>query len=229
MRILIADSHSIFRIGLKHVLGGLRAEIRIVEADGIDAAIEAIVNSPSIDLAIVELSAPGMDGGNGISRLCSRQVDLPVIVVAADVTRAAALRVVERGAMGLVPKTATGEEVLEAIDTVLEGRVWLPKAAVRPARREATNATAGNSGLDANGLDRLRNLTRRQREVLEQLGRRKIQCCHRARTRPCRRDGAHSCLGDPEEPERQQPDPGGDPREPVLKRLKRPRARGFHS
>ena len=169
MRILIADSHSIFRIGLKHVLGGLRAEIRIVEADGIDAAIEAIVNSPSIDLAIVELSAPGMDGGNGISRLCSRQVDLPVIVVAADVTRAAALRVVERGAMGLVPKTATGEEVLEAIDTVLEGRVWLPKAAVRPARREATNATAGNSGLDANGLDRLRNLTRRQREVLEQL------------------------------------------------------------
>ena len=169
MRILIADSHSIFRIGLKHVLGGLRAEIRIVEADGIDAAIEAIVNSPSIDLAIVELSAPGMDGDNGISRLCSRQVDLPVIVVAADVTRAAALRVVERGAMGLVPKTATGEEVLEAIDTVLEGRVWLPKAAVRPARREATNATAGNSGLDANGLDRLRNLTRRQREVLEQL------------------------------------------------------------
>lgn len=169
MRILIADSHSIFRIGLKHVLGGLRAEIRIVEADGFDAAIEAIVNSPSIDLAIVELSAPGMDGGNGISRLCSRQVDLPVIVVAADVTRAAALRVVERGAMGLVPKTATGEEVLEAIDTVLEGRVWLPKAAVRPARREATNATAGNSGLDANGLDRLRNLTRRQREVLEQL------------------------------------------------------------
>ena len=169
MRILIADSHSIFRIGLKHVLGGLRAEIRIVEADGFDAAIEAIVNSPSIDLAIVELSAPGMDGGNGISRLCSRQVDLPVIVVAADVTRAAALRVVERGAMGLVPKTASGEEVLEAIDTVLEGRVWLPKAAVRPARREATNATAGNSGLDANGLDRLRNLTRRQREVLEQL------------------------------------------------------------
>jgi DNA-binding NarL/FixJ family response regulator len=170
MRILIADNHSIFRIGLKHVLGGLRGGIRVVEADGIDDAIEAIESAPSIDLAIVELSAPGMDGGNGIARLCSRQVDLPVIVVAADVTRAAALRAVERGAMGLVPKTVTGEEVLEAIDTVMEGRVWLPKAAVGPAGRAALNeAPGGCSDLDTNGLDRMRNLTRRQREVLERL------------------------------------------------------------
>lgn len=169
MRILIADSHSIFRIGLKHALGALRAGIRVVEADGIDSAIEAIENAPPIDLAIVELSAPGMDGGNGIARLCAQRADLPVIVVAADVTRAGALRAVERGAMGLVPKTATGEEVLDAIDTVMDGRVWLPKVAVEPVGRNVANAETGGTGLDANGHERLRNLTRRQHEVLERL------------------------------------------------------------
>ena len=169
MRILITDSHSIFRIGLKHVLGGLRPGLHVVEADGIDGAIEAVGSSPPIDLAIVELSAPGMDGGNGISRLCARQVDLPVIVVAADVTRVGALRAVERGAVGLMPKTATGEEILEAIDTVMEGRVWLPKAAVAPNGHKTMNRGASGGGLDGDGFDRIRNLTRRQHEVLERL------------------------------------------------------------
>ncbi len=169
MRILIADSQSIFRTGLKHVLRSLQVEIRVVETDGIDGALEAIESSSSIDLAIVELSAPGMDGGNGIARLCSRQGGLPVIVVASDITRASALGAVDRGAMGLVPKTAIGEEVLEAIETVMDGRVWLPKAPDGTTGGKVVGEGVCDAGLEAKGLDRLRNLTRRQREVLEKL------------------------------------------------------------
>jgi DNA-binding NarL/FixJ family response regulator len=156
MRILIADRHSIFRIGLKHVLSEPRPEIHVIEANSIDESIDTAM---PIDLAIVELSAPGMDGGNGIVRLCARRDNLAVIVVAGDVTRASAMRAVAHGAMGLVPKSTTGEELLEAIDTVMDGRVWLPRAAIQPAERNKVGSPGGGTVLDPRQLERLNSLT----------------------------------------------------------------------
>ena len=108
MRILVVDTLSIFRIGLRKVLGDLRPDSEVIEAESIDAAVAILRKDDAIDVVLVDLATPGMDEGAGLARLMARRKDLPIVVATADVDRLSAMRAVDRGAMGLISKSVTG-------------------------------------------------------------------------------------------------------------------------
>lgn len=154
MKVLIADDHSLFREGLAHVLAELDSVLDLLHAADCLRALELASAHPDLDLVLLDLEMPGMSGLEALQRLCDRFPALPVVVLSATTHRADMQRALDLGAMGFVPKDATGRQMIQALRLVLAGGLAVPSALVRPA------------------VDDLRaDLTERQREVLALLAR----------------------------------------------------------
>lgn len=163
MKILVADDHALFREGLHYVLAGLGNDVEIFEArDGAEALALAAAR-PNLDLVLLDLAMPGMDGFAGLRALRTRIPAVPVVILAASEDSADVRLALNGGAMGFIPKSSTSSVMLNALRLVLAGGVYLPPAFLeKSTRRGATESTAPT--LDALGL------TTRQQDVLKLLG-----------------------------------------------------------
>jgi DNA-binding NarL/FixJ family response regulator len=170
MRFLVADDHAVFRVGLLYLLQRLDPEAEILEASDYAEALDIAEREEAIDLILVDLLMPGVEGYSGISGLRDRARAAPIVVVSARENPADVQASLDNGAMGYLPKSSSSEVMLNAIRLVLAGGMYLPPALLghRDGDRRA-------NGLDTNlGQPRLsdqvaRNLTRRQRDVMRLL------------------------------------------------------------
>ncbi len=70
LRILVADDHALFRAGLRHLLTHFADEPHIVEAQDFEETQRLLSEADSLDLLLLDLNMPGMDGIAAIRRLC---------------------------------------------------------------------------------------------------------------------------------------------------------------
>lgn len=162
MKILIADDHELFRDGLKHVLDQLGDDLTIVEASDFPQAIAAVECEPDIDIALVDLSMPGMTWEEGVRRVRELlQEQSPLIILSASDERRHVIQAVNLGAAGFIPKTSSSRLMLSALKLVLSGGVYLPPALLDMGPSD--NGPLTNE--QAVGF-----LTPRQREVLILMG-----------------------------------------------------------
>ena len=164
MKVLVADDHSVFRTGLKHVLKSLDDNVDIVEAANFSEAIDAISNGEKVDLILIDLLMPGMEPFEGLRAMADRCVDVPLVVVSAVENRQDTLRAIDLGAMGYIPKTASGDEFLRLLRLVLDGEIVLPRMLM--GRREQSASPIPQSRGPVARSEQLDGLTKRQREVL---------------------------------------------------------------
>ena len=164
MRVLVADDHSVFRTGLKHVLKSLDDDVDIVEAANFQEAIDAVSEQDKIDLILVDLLMPGMEPFEGLRAMTDRCTDVPLVVVSAVENRQDTLRAIDLGAMGYIPKTASGDEFLRLLRLVLDGEIVLPRMLM--GRREQSSSPVSQSRGPVARSEQLDGLTKRQREVL---------------------------------------------------------------
>lgn len=166
MKILICDDHALFRQGMRLVLSELDPEAQILEAEEGEEALRIVSNDEDIDLLLLDLSMPGMDGWISLRQLRSRYPALPVVIVSASETPDDVEKALEGGASGFLPKSSTTDELVAALRQVLDGELYVPEKLLTPARSSAPPAPQGTgSG------ERLTGLSERQREVLELMGR----------------------------------------------------------
>lgn len=78
--LLLVDDHSIVREGLKRVLEALAREWSISKADGGFQTLECL-GRQTVDLAIVDLSMPGMNGLDLIRRIKSEFPSVFILVL----------------------------------------------------------------------------------------------------------------------------------------------------
>src|SRR5947207_1897513 len=127
MKILLADDHALIRSGLRNELSELDAAVQFLEAWDADSLRQMLdLHAVDLDLALIDLAMPGMDGAGTIADLRQRYPMVPLIVIsgADPVTDAqAALRA---GAAGFIPKAALSKVMLQAIRLVLAGGRYLP-------------------------------------------------------------------------------------------------------
>lgn len=126
MRILLADDHSLFREGLLHVLKELGTEPDVVQAADYPGAIETAERNPDLDLALLDLNMPGMDGLTGVRTFRNKFPLLPVIVLSASESPDDVKHALDSGVLGYIPKSSTAPVMLSAIKLVLAGGVYLP-------------------------------------------------------------------------------------------------------
>jgi len=164
MRILLADDHSLFREGLLHVLKELGTDPDVVQAADYPGAIETAERNPDLDLALLDLNMPGMDGLTGVRTFRNKFPLLPVIVLSASESPDDVKHALDAGVLGYIPKSSTAQLMLSAIKLVLAGGVYLPSLLLGHDGGAEHAATARTAGAAPKATTR--GLTERQLQVL---------------------------------------------------------------
>ena len=158
--IIIADDHPLFRGALRQALNGLGESVEIVESGDFDATRQAVIDHPDADIMLLDLAMPGVSGLSGLISLRAEFVSLPVVIVSASDDGATIRRVLDLGASGFIPKSASIDEIRAAVRAVLDGEVWVP-ASIDVAEEADTEVQ--------DLIRRLQTLTPQQSRVLGML------------------------------------------------------------
>ncbi len=125
LHIVIIDDHPLFRDALKLTLQNRLAAASIEAAGSLEEALK-LISAREIDLVLLDLTMPGVQGLSGLLYLRAQYASVPVIVISATEDRAVARNCLAFGAAGYVPKSANVTRINEAIDKVLAGGIFLP-------------------------------------------------------------------------------------------------------
>lgn len=136
MHILLADDHNLVREGLKPFLERLADDVTVIEAADIEGALTAGRAAPTVDLAILDLMMPGMNGFAGLGAVKGAFPDIPVVILSGHITRSDVLAAIDAGAAGFIPKTISGSALVSALRLVLDGERYLPSAVLAAGGEE---------------------------------------------------------------------------------------------
>jgi DNA-binding NarL/FixJ family response regulator len=163
MKILFADDHPLMREGVRHVLIQIEAEVEIVDAYDWPSLFAAAAAHADVDLALVDLNMPGSPGLAGIVAFRARHPEVPLVVLSASESARDIQAVLDAGALGYIPKASPQAVMLNALQLVLAGGVYVPPLLLDAAPGLHASQVADFSALAQTGL------TTRQTEVLRLL------------------------------------------------------------
>ena len=128
IKVLLADDHSIVREGLRRVLEDSNEIEVIAEAADGETALDKAMNTKP-DVAVIDISMPGMDGLEVVTRLKSYCSDVPVLVLTMHDEAQYVIRAIEAGAMGYVTKQSAPEQLVAAVKKIHAGGRYLTEKA----------------------------------------------------------------------------------------------------
>jgi two-component system invasion response regulator UvrY len=128
IRVLIADDHKIVRDGLRRILAAT-ADIEVAaEAASGDEAL-ALVRANDYDVAMLDMSMPGLSGVDLIKRLKIERPKLRILVLSMHGEDQYAARALKAGASGYLNKDSASELLVGAIRKIAAGGVHIGEAA----------------------------------------------------------------------------------------------------
>jgi two-component system, NarL family, nitrate/nitrite response regulator NarL len=160
VKLLIVDDHPLFRDGLAALLCQASPDTFVVQAASTEEALR-LVDEQIIDAVFMDLVMPGLCGEPAIREFSRRHPDLPVIVLSSSESPSDVRRVLNAGASGYIPKSATAHTVVSALQLVLSGNIYVPPLLVTATLRATDPADTGARSLA--------QLTDRQVDVLKYL------------------------------------------------------------
>ena len=159
IRVLLADDHSIVRAGLRRIVEESEdMEVIAEAADGREAIQQVHKTLP--DVAIIDISMPGIDGLEVVSQLRSFYPKLPIIILTMHEEEQYVVRAIEAGAMGYITKRSAPEQLVKAIRKVHAGFRYLTEDAAELLAVRVAKGAMGRSPLDALSMRELQVLRR---------------------------------------------------------------------
>lgn len=127
MKILLADDHSVVRKGLKSILSeAYPTAIIQEETDG--ASILGSLNQQQWNLIITDISMPGRSGLEVLKDIKQISPQTPVLILSIHTAEQYAIRALKAGASGYLTKESAPEELIKAIQQILNGRKYITAA-----------------------------------------------------------------------------------------------------
>lgn len=124
LRILIADDHAIIRKGLRQILLEEYPSAKIEEVGDAEAAINKTITN-EWDVVICDLSMPGRSGLDVVQHIKQNFPKLPVLILSIHPEEQYAVRALRAGAAGYLSKDAATEELVKAVQRILQGRKYI--------------------------------------------------------------------------------------------------------
>ena len=160
LRLLVADDHALVRAGMLALLSELPGVTVVAETgDGREAL--RLIRERRPDIALLDISMPGMNGLEVAARVAQEHPATRVIIVSMHADDESVRRALVNGAAGYLLKNSDRSELELALNTVARGDTWLsPSLTKRVVAAYAQGARAAPDGP-------FEVLTPRQREVLQ--------------------------------------------------------------
>jgi NarL family two-component system response regulator LiaR len=160
IRVIIAEDHNLVRQGLRSLLD---------QSDDVQVVGEAATGQEAIELTerlqpdviVMDLSMPRMDGAQAAERILALHSTTQVVILSMYADTTMVQQLLRRGVKGYLLKDAVTEELLLAVRSARQGRVYLSPTisdSVMALLLSPSNEAAG-SAADL--------LTPREREVLQ--------------------------------------------------------------
>jgi len=165
-KILIADDHPLFRDAIKSIITEKFPGYLLLETASLDEAIQLVDENPDIDLILLDLNMPGMDGLTGIVKMRNHAPEIPLGIISAEEDKSVVLQTVGYGAVGFIPKSSARDAISQAIGQILDGQVYMPADIIRGGTTQSPTKTGHHSDID---LKNMAYLTRKQLQVFEQM------------------------------------------------------------
>jgi DNA-binding NarL/FixJ family response regulator len=147
IKVLLADDHAIFRAGLRRLVEEAGDMVVVAEAADGREAIEQVENTMP-DVAVIDISMPGLDGLEVINQLSYFHPKLPILVLTMHEEEQYVVRTIAAGAMGYITKRSVPEQLVKAIRKVHAGGRYLTEEAAEILALRMASGARGSSPLD---------------------------------------------------------------------------------
>lgn len=161
VRVVIADSHPLFRDGLRRVLEA-QGDFSIVgeAADGNEAI--RLVHETAPDVLLLDLATRACPGVDVLQELHRARIDVKILLLASTIDAADKIRSLRMGIRGIVMKETPTPLLLKSVRVVARGGYWVEREMVADLVRALAEGPPVRRHLAA----RQWSITKREREIL---------------------------------------------------------------
>ncbi|MBO9151648.1 response regulator [Chitinophaga sp. GCM10012297] len=122
--ILVADDHSIVRLGVSHIISTLATPSAVEEASTFDEVI-TYLEAKRFDLLILDINIPGGNNLQMIDAVKLRQPNIRILMFSGYDEQLFAINYMQAGADGYLVKYSPEDEIRSAISTVLNQQKYM--------------------------------------------------------------------------------------------------------
>lgn len=159
IRVLLSDDHTLVREGLRSLLSKI-PDVTVVAETGNGQEALALARKLQPDIAILDISMPGLNGLELAERFRKEFPNLHVIILSMHAQEDFVRKALRVGAVGYLLKNASPTELEEALKAALKGEYYLSNQISKHVIGEYIRGTLTHN-------DTKEELTSRQREILQ--------------------------------------------------------------
>jgi DNA-binding NarL/FixJ family response regulator len=156
--VVFVDDHEIFHECIRHLFN-TREDMRMLGVANNGRAAIRLARDLSPDVVVMDISMPGLNGIDATQKIVSENPGIKVIALSMYSDCKVVLQVLKAGAKGYVLKECAFDELIFAIQSVVNNKMYLSPKITGLILEDYINI----SGEDAGSL----SLTSREREVLQ--------------------------------------------------------------
>lgn len=158
---LIVDDHPLFLDALSMTLRAVAGITTVETAEHLDAALAKLAQGIHIDVVVLDLNLPDVNGLDGLVRLQNVVAPTPIVVVSSMADHRMISSTIRAGASGFVPKHSQREAFQTAFEAIARGERYVPEG--MPIDDDPTKPVTDQE----EAISRISLLTRQQARILQ--------------------------------------------------------------
>lgn len=162
INILIVEDHELTRFGLKTTFEGVEYVDTIYEADSAEAAIE-IFNNNKVDIIIMDLGLPNMNGIDATKHIRSSNKDVKIIILTSHNDEKEVLNSLKAGANAYCSKEINPQRLIQVVQSVADGAAWFDPSIAHIVLKASANSPTFDCETNRKDYD----LTTREAQILK--------------------------------------------------------------
>ena len=160
--ILIVEDHELTRFGLKTTFDGVDFIENIFEAGSAEEAFD-ILKKETINLVIMDVGLPGMNGIDASKKIKNEYSDIKIIMLTSHNDENAVLNSLKAGANAYCSKEINLQRLVQVVNSVLDGASWFDPSISQVVLKAATSGNNNEPAKKSNDY----NLTSREHQILK--------------------------------------------------------------
>jgi len=160
--ILIVEDHELTRFGLKTAFEGVDYVKTIYEADSAENAMQ-VFNNNQIDIVIMDLGLPQMNGIDATKQIRSSNKDVKIIILTSHNDEKEVLNSLKAGANAYCSKEINPKRLIDVVQSVADGAAWFDPSIAHIVLKATTNSPIFDNDTNKKNYD----LTTRESQILK--------------------------------------------------------------